>query len=105
MELEELLEEMEAKMIKKIKYTDTGYSYVECTREDCFNWGGICICDNCNEEIKDTVYLVFILGSALCKKCFDKWEKGSRKYDEDLYLQKQKHIAYYRAHGLEVYDE
>ena len=26
-------------MKKEIKYTDKGYSYIECTREECYKWG------------------------------------------------------------------
>lgn len=89
-------------MKKEIKYTNTGYSYIECTKEECYNWGGACICDDCNKDIENSIYLVFILGRALCKKCFDEWAKDSRRYTEDLQFQKQRHIAYYKAHGLDV---
>lgn len=37
-------------MKKEIKYTDKGYSYIECTREECYKWGGACICDEKCEE-------------------------------------------------------
>ena len=30
-------------MKKEIKYTNTGYSYIECTKEECYRWGGACI--------------------------------------------------------------
>ena len=89
-------------MKKEIKYTNTGYSYVECTKEECYNWGGGCICDDCNEEMQGSIYLVFVLGRALCKKCFDEWQKHSHRYEEDLQFQTERHIAYYKAHGLEV---
>ena len=89
-------------MKKEIKYTNTGYSYIECTKEECYGWGGACICDYCDDRIEDTVYLIFILGSAYCEKCFDKWAKDTRRYTEDLQFQKQHHIAYYKAHGLDV---
>lgn len=89
-------------MKKEIKYTNQGYSYVECTREECFSWGGACVCDDCNENIEDTVYLIFVLGRALCKKCFEEWKKQSKVYAEDLQLQNERHVNYYIAHGLEV---
>ena len=89
-------------MKKEIKYTNKGYSYVECTREDCFLWGGMCVCDDCSHKIEDTVYLIFVLGRAYCKNCFEDWLKHSKGYKEDLQLQSERHIAYYKAHGLEV---
>ena len=52
-------------MKKEIKYTNTGYSYIECTKEECYRWGGACICDDCNKDIGNSIYLVFILGRAL----------------------------------------
>ena len=89
-------------MKKEIKYTDKGYSYVECTREECYSWGGMCVCDDCDHDINNVVYLVFMLGRAYCKKCFENWVKHSKIYPEDLQLQSERHIAYYKAHGLEV---
>lgn len=89
----------------KLNYTDKGYSYIKCTKEDCFNWGGLAICDDCNEPIMEDVYLVFVLGRAYCKKCFEAWVQYSKRYEEDLYLQKQSHIAWYKAHGFEIEGE
>lgn len=31
--------------IKQLYYTDKGYSYIKCTKEECFSWGGMAICD------------------------------------------------------------
>lgn len=89
----------------KLNYTNKGYSYIKCTKEDCFNWGGAAICDNCGEFIEDEVYLIFVLGQAFCKKCFDDWIKHSRRYEEDLQLQKENHLRWYKAHGFDVCEE
>ena len=86
----------------KLNYIKQGYSYIKCTREDCFNWGGASICDYCGEDMKDDVYLIFILNSAYCPKCFKDWTRRSRRYEEDLYLQKQRHIEWYRMYGFDV---
>ena len=48
------------------------------------------------------IYLVFILGRALCKKCFDEWTGHSTRYTEDLKLQKERHIQFYNAYGFDV---
>lgn len=85
----------------KIEYTKQGYSYVRCTKDDCFKWGGMAICDSCNEFMQENVYLIYILNQAFCEKCFKDWQKRSKKYDSDLQLQKQNHIAWYKAHKLE----
>lgn len=75
--------------VAKLNYTKQGYSYVKCTKEDCLNWGGMAICDNCSELMEDEIYLIFILGRALCKKCFDEWLEHSKTYEEDLKLRKK----------------
>lgn len=89
----------------KLNYTKQGYSYIKCTKEDCFDWGGMAICDDCNEPMMEEVYLIFILGRAYCKKCFDNWLKRSKRYEEDLELQKQRHIAWYKAYGFDVKED
>lgn len=86
----------------KIEYTKQGYSYIKCTPQECFNWGGMAVCDQCGIDMEDEVYLVFILGSAMCKKCFEEWCSRARKYPEDIILQNERHIAYYKAHGFEI---
>ena len=88
----------------KLKYTKQGYSYIKCTKEDCFNWGGMAICDDCSADMEE-VYLIFVLNRALCKKCFEEWIEFSRRYDEDLLIQKQNQKYWYRAHGFEVIED
>lgn len=86
----------------KLNYTPQGYSYIKCTPEDCYNWGGKCICDDCNEKMNEEVYLIFILGRAYCKKCFDEWVNRSKKYSEDLKLQEERQVEFYNAYGFDV---
>lgn len=88
--------------IKKIKYTDKGYSYIECTKKDCLNWGGMSICDYCGRFMNTHVYLIFVLGQAYCPDCFREWLKRSEKYEEDLKLQEQNHERWYKAHGFKI---
>lgn len=86
----------------KLEHTKQGYSYIKCTKEDCFNWGGMAICDNCGEMMYDDVYLIFILGQAFCPKCFEEWKGRAIRYEEDLYLQEQKQERWYMAHGFKT---
>lgn len=89
----------------KLEYTKQGYSYIKCTADDCFKWGGMAICDNCNEAMKEEIYLIFILGRALCKSCFKEWENETKRYIEDIKLQKERHIEWYRAYGFNIENE
>ena len=86
----------------KLNYTKNGYSYIICSKQDCYDWGGLAICDDCNEIMQEKVYLIFILGRAMCKKCFEEWTERSHKYEEDLQLQKERHLRWYKAYGFEV---
>ena len=86
----------------KIEYTKQGYSYVLCTKDDCFKWGGANICDSCSDYMQGDVYLVYVLNMAFCEKCFKEWEKEAEKDKFDLKLQKENHIAWYKAHRLEL---
>ena len=86
----------------KLNYTPQGYSYIKCTPEDCYEWGGKCICDDCNEKMTEEIYLIFILGRAYCKKCFDEWVSHSKKYTEDLKLQEERQMEFYNAYGFNV---
>lgn len=89
----------------KINYVNQGYSYVKCTKNDCFDWGGMAICDYCGEHMQGNIYLIFILGSAYCEKCFKDWINRVKKYDDDFKLQNQRHIAWYKMHGFEIQEE
>ena len=86
----------------KLNYTKQGYSYIKCKKEDCLNWGGLNICDDCNGAIADDVYLIFILHRAYCSKCFKEWEERANKYTEDLQLQKECQKNWYKAYGFDI---
>ncbi len=88
--------------IAKLEYTKQGYSYIKCTKEDCFAWGGMAICDSCGETMNEDIYLIFILGQAFCSKCFKEWIDRTKRYEEDLYLQEQNQERWYAAHGFKT---
>lgn len=44
----------------KLENIKQGYSYIKYTKEDCFTWGGVAICDSCGEFMDEDVYLIFI---------------------------------------------
>lgn len=88
--------------IKTLRYTNKGYSYIKCTKNDCFNWGGAGICDNCGNPIEGDVYLIFILSSAYCSKCFNEWNQRAKGYKSDLELQKKNDKRWYMYHGFKT---
>lgn len=57
---------------------------IKATLRECFNWGGLGICDWCNEQADETVYLCPELGhKASCEKCFEKHQSRVKWYPED----------------------
>lgn len=87
---------------KMINYAKSGYSYVKCTENDCYNWGGMSVCDFCGEKMHNSVYLIFILGMAYCTECFNNWQKNSHRYEDDIKLQNENHIKWYKSHKLDI---
>lgn len=85
---------------KRIKYAGE-LSYVEVSTLEVLLWGGYNVCDLCNEEIHYRGYLIYLLNSCICEKCFREIESKykSRKVDEyDLKLQKENQISFYKYH-------
>lgn len=87
---------------KQLQYTNKGYSYIKCTKEECFAWGGMAICDSCGKSMNKEIYLIYVLGQAFCSECFNDWTNRSKRYEEDLYLQKQNQERWYQAHGFKA---
>lgn len=57
---------------------------IKVTVEECFNWGGLAVCDLCNEDSHEYMYLCPELGSnALCEKCFEEHKGRVKFYQED----------------------
>ena len=50
----------------------------------------------------NTVYLIYILGMAYCPQCFNEWQKNSHRYEDDIKLQNENHINWYKNHKFDV---
>ena len=87
---------------KKVFYTKQGYSYVKCTKEESFSWGGAAICDSCGSVMNDDIYLIYILASAYCPKCFEKWSNNATEYEDDIRLQNQMQNRWYKSYGFKI---
>lgn len=88
----------------RIKYTPKGFSYIEVTPREIFAWGGMCICNGCNEQItKDTMNLSFVLCDTYCKDCWQEILKRQEELsqedtDYDLAIQNEQHLQWYKFH-------
>lgn len=72
---------------KVIKYTGSDGHVeiaIQCTLEACYNWGGLGICDLCNNESQKYMYLCPELGhKGLCDDCFKEHMQRVKWYPED----------------------
>ena len=78
----------------RIEKTQEGYMYAKVSNVDCFRWGGMSVCDTCN-EIFNEGYLVFALGRCICPKCFEEFASRHTVYEEDLALQEANYEGWF----------
>lgn len=90
--------------MSRVKYTEQGFSYVEVTDFECFNWGGMCLCNHCNEQY-DKLYLVYVLNDTYCEECFNAFVERSKKssqedIEHDLWIQNEndEHLKWYSCY-------
>lgn len=83
---------------ERIKYIGE-MSYVEVNTHEIYSWGGICKCDYCNRDILDKGYLIFLLNSCICEKCFSdivrRYRDTKLSYDDKV-MQSCIHNDYYK---------
>lgn len=82
--------------------TPQGFTYLPVSSHHIFNWGGLSVCDSCNQNMQHG-YLVYILNSCICSHCLNEWIercKTSNKEDlvYDLYQQDLYSKAWYDYH-------
>jgi len=92
-------------LIKKIKHTPQGFSYVDVSLMDCLKWGGLGICDGCGKGGHLKLKLIYVLRDTYCEKCFNEWLERCKSYSKedieyDLNIQKQYDEKWYKAHGV-----
>lgn len=80
--------------MKQIK-SKAGYTVFETTADDVTKLGGAGICDFCN-CFAQKGYLIPVLNSYICPKCYSDWDNSGKMYAEDLDVEK-KRIEYYES--------
>ena len=78
--------------------TRTGYTYLPVLPQHILNWGGLGVCDFCNTNIITQGYLVFVLNSCVCPRCFHAWLSRALIYEEDLQYQQECQDYWYNYH-------
>lgn len=80
--------------MRKIK-SRVGYLVYEVTAQDTVKLGGQGICDTCGKP-SPKGYLVAVLNSYLCPKCYEVWDARSLMYSEDMPLERKRE-AYFNS--------
>lgn len=73
-----------------------GFRVIQVTLSDCIKWGGLGICDWCNEYIGSTGYYVAVLNSVMCDKCYNDWCERATYYPEDSRVE-EKNFNYMKS--------
>lgn len=73
----------------KVHITSKGFKILPVTTEHILAWGGIGLCDSCNNRIIDGKYIA-VLNSCYCGKCFEDWHKHATNHPEDSGYEKAK---------------
>ena len=50
----------------------------------------LCLCDGCNNGIKDKAYYVGVLNYVMCPDCYKEWEQRAKYYEEDREFEQRK---------------
>ena len=79
--------------------TQVGYIYLKTSVEECSKWGGMGICDHCNQASSEG-YLVPVLNHWLCPDCFNSWAKRATYYPEDIDYESRTTAYYERILGI-----
>lgn len=77
--------------------TPQGYTYLPVHLSHILNWGGLGLCDLCNQNIQHG-YLVFVLNKCICSRCLNEWIERANVYPEDLAYQKENQLFFYDWH-------
>lgn len=68
-----------------IKYKNrVGWTVYSISAGECFSFGGLAICDDCNTFCPEGGYLVPVLNHFMCPHCFHEWNERCKFYSEDV---------------------
>jgi hypothetical protein len=69
--------------MKEFTITPKGFKVLPVTNNEIFGWGGLGVCDTCNNPVHNEGTFVAVLNSVYCKKCYEDWHKMAINYPED----------------------
>ena len=86
----------------RIEVANNGYNYVKVQPQECFAWGGACICNGCGRQIvTEPMNLCYVLGDLYCDECFNRiLDYPSEEYElaRDIARQEEDALTWYKAY-------
>lgn len=77
-----------------------GFKVIACSMSETAKFGGIGICDRCNNSAP-TGYLVCVLNHWYCEKCYREWEARAKYYPEDSVYEEKNFNRYKKVLSIE----
>lgn len=81
----------------KIKPVETskGFKVIKCPRKILEAATGQikCVCDDCLSS-PDIGYYVAVLNRWLCPKCYERWIRSAKRYQEDIWVEEKNYDFY-----------
>ena len=84
-------------MAKQVEFDK--FKIIECSASEVLKWGGMAICDTCNQHSKKGYY-VAVLNRWLCPECFEEWKGCAKYYPEDEPIERKNFNIYGHILGL-----
>ena len=81
---------------------DKDFLVIETSMSECMMWGGMAICDSCNES-SHIGYYVAVLNHWMCPKCYNEWLQRAKRYEEDIPTEIRNYNTYANILGLQQY--
>ena len=73
----------------KVVENKKGFKVIEVSCVECVEWGGLGICDNCNDSLLSGGIYVAVLNRVFCPKCYEEWMTYAVYYPEDSRVEKK----------------
>ena len=71
----------------KVIVNPKGFKVIKTTMSECLTWGGMAICDHCNQSAREG-YFVAVLNHWVCPECYKEWYNSAKVYQEDKHYEK-----------------
>jgi hypothetical protein len=78
-----------------------GFKVIETSMTECFNWGGMAVCDSCNES-SNKGYLIAVLNAWYCPECYNEWLNEAVRYEEDVVYENTTFNSFRRILNIET---